>query len=487
MPTSVTIFLRCAAAVLRDSYLRPLLAMRAPRFASAAFLLLAVGGMIQAANATCPTTVPFPQNSFPAPLTTGTTANGSDVISDIAFLQQCPLFSGNVGIGTSLPGYALTMGGGQIAASAGSAGAPSYSFTEAPNSGMYLTDVNGFSLSATGVKVGSFYDGSARWMNDSGYSNTSVINWSTGNPESGVFDLGLSRYAASVLAVGTGGQGSYNGTLIVGNVGIGTASPTALLAVAGNASIGNGTVGSPSLTIQDQFPYYNINLTTRQGSAPAGDNPVIFTTNGAGSGIYGNYGDLVLASRTGGSNNIDFLTGAGRTLAMTINGSGNVGIGTTSPTALLSVNGAANNTTGVWGTFSDRRLKDIAGNYDRGLDAIVRLQPVSFRYKKDNPLHLPSGDEHVGLVAQDLQTVFPEAVSRNKSGYLEVNLSSVQFAMINAIRELKAENDKQNAANASLTKRLDAQAAELSALRAADTRLEARLERLERTRLATSN
>ena len=52
---------------------------------------------------------------------------------------------------------------------------------------------------------------------------------------------------------------------------------------------------------------------------------------------------------------------------------------------------------------------------------------------------LPSDKEHAGLVAQEVQEVIPEAVNENEQGYLLVNESPVNLAMLNAIKELKCE------------------------------------------------
>ena len=63
----------------------------------------------------------------------------------------------------------------------------------------------------------------------------------------------------------------------------------------------------------------------------------------------------------------------GNTERLTITSGGDIGIGTTVPTAKLSVNGTANKPGGgSWAVFSDRRIKkDIAG-ITSGLDVIMR-------------------------------------------------------------------------------------------------------------------
>jgi len=108
----------------------------------------------------------------------------------------------------------------------------------------------------------------------------------------------------------------------------------------------------------------------------------------------------------------------------------------------LVVNGEATKTGGgSWSNSSDLRLKDILGNYIRGLNDIIRLQPIRFKYKADNPRKLPSDEEQIGFIAQEVQETFPEAVNKSTDGYLDFNIHSVNAALVNAVKELKAEND----------------------------------------------
>jgi hypothetical protein len=119
-----------------------------------------------------------------------------------------------------------------------------------------------------------------------------------------------------------------------------------------------------------------------------------------------------------------------------------VGLGTTDPTQKLHVVGNAYKTEGgtAWATSSDLRLKTILGNYEKGLDEIAALQTVRFVYNEQNPRQLTAGKEQVGFVAQDVQKIFPEAVSEAEDGYLDFNIHAINVALVNAIKELKAEN-----------------------------------------------
>jgi hypothetical protein len=123
---------------------------------------------------------------------------------------------------------------------------------------------------------------------------------------------------------------------------------------------------------------------------------------------------------------------------------------------LLAVNGVASKPGGgSWATFSDMRLKDLGKVYTRGLSDLSKLQPVTFHYKTNNDLKLPSTPEYVGLVAQDVQQVFPEAVHPGTKGYLELDMHALNIAVINALKELKAENEQLKARLAEIEIRLN--------------------------------
>ncbi len=124
-------------------------------------------------------------------------------------------------------------------------------------------------------------------------------------------------------------------------------------------------------------------------------------------------------------------------LIMKINANGNVGIGTNDPVYELHVVGDAGKSTGTsWINTSDRRLKDIKGSYEYGLDEILKLNTVRFNYKKNNPLGLPSDKEVVGFIAQEVKDVIPEAVKMREHGYYELNVDPIHWASVNAIQDL---------------------------------------------------
>ena len=79
---------------------------------------------------------------------------------------------------------------------------------------------------------------------------------------------------------------------------------------------------------------------------------------------------------------------------------------------------------------SDRRLKyDITENND-GLDKILKLKPYNYTYKSD-PATL-----QVGVMAQDLQKIFPQAVSKDPKGFLQIRIEDMFYSLVNSVKEL---------------------------------------------------
>jgi septal ring factor EnvC (AmiA/AmiB activator) len=60
-------------------------------------------------------------------------------------------------------------------------------------------------------------------------------------------------------------------------------------------------------------------------------------------------------------------------------------------------------------------------------------------------MDIHDSDEHIGLVAQEVQKVIPEAVSKNEKGYLLVNNDPIIWTMLNAIKEQQQQIRSQRA------------------------------------------
>lgn len=91
---------------------------------------------------------------------------------------------------------------------------------------------------------------------------------------------------------------------------------------------------------------------------------------------------------------------------------------------------------GMWVATSDARLKQDVAPYTEGLDAVLAVKPVTYRYKEATPRGLRP--EHVGVIAQELREVSPRMVGEfDKDGetYLNVDPSGFTYMLINAVKE----------------------------------------------------
>ena len=82
-------------------------------------------------------------------------------------------------------------------------------------------------------------------------------------------------------------------------------------------------------------------------------------------------------------------------------------------------------------TTSDRRLKDNISENNSGLKEILTLKPYEYIFKSDK-----KKTPQVGVIAQDLQKVFPNSVHQSEDRYLHIRWDEMFYAMINAIKTL---------------------------------------------------
>ena len=92
--------------------------------------------------------------------------------------------------------------------------------------------------------------------------------------------------------------------------------------------------------------------------------------------------------------------------------------------------------------WSDGRDKNVRGDYLDGLNIIEQLRPVEFTWKVDDETKENSSLQ-IGLIAQEVQKVLPEAVhvSQGEDGTMSIDYAVVSTALVNAVKELKTEND----------------------------------------------
>lgn len=144
-----------------------------------------------------------------------------------------------------------------------------------------------------------------------------------------------------------------------------------------------------------------------------------------------------------------------------IRGDGRIGIGGPAPGTgiTLDVFGTARCTTLI--QTSSQRYKTDVESLPSVLDRFVQLRPVAFTWDKDH-----GGTKDVGLIAEEVAAVFPEAVATIDGQVEGINYSRVTALAIQAVKE-----QQQKAA---------ASEARVNKLEAENAELKARLERIEK-------
>ena len=110
-----------------------------------------------------------------------------------------------------------------------------------------------------------------------------------------------------------------------------------------------------------------------------------------------------------------------------------LGIGTAAPTTAGLIR-ATNDVVAYYS--SDERLKDNIKPIQGALDKVCKLGGYEFDWNSKQDVY--EGHD-IGVIAQEVEAVFPELVTDRDSGFKAVKYEKLVPALIEAIKELKAE------------------------------------------------
>jgi len=208
----------------------------------------------------------------------------------------------------------------------------------------------------------------------------------------------------------------------------------------GNAISRNGAISLPIVGV-DVAPAYPLHVyRSTYTSSKVGANILgRFQSNARGADANIQFSDGVANSAqiglTGGA---VYITSNG-TEFVRVSPSGNVGIGTADPVGYkLYVNGKAY-ATGGW-TGSDERLKKNIATLDRTLEKVLRLRGVSFDWRTEEfPDRGLDDRRQIGLIAQELEHIYPELVSTDPQGWKAIDYSRLTAILVEALKAQQAQ------------------------------------------------
>ncbi|MBK9037890.1 MAG: tail fiber domain-containing protein [Bdellovibrionales bacterium] len=326
-------------------------------------------------------------------------------------------------------------------------------YSVAMGAGNSATGTNSFAVGYYGTASGDYSRTIGMYSTAASYQQISLgsYNLPTGTENSSSW---VGTDPLLVVGNGTGSGASRSNALMIlknGNVGIGSSSPYSNLHIS--------HPGGTGLTNPAEFRLLN---STIQGSSQI----ILGETDSVGeydgmkiryhSTSDGLYNALqVLGHYTGGDTSVH--------LSIDRN-NGYVGIGTSTPSEVLEVNGNVKATSFI--STSDVRLKtDI--QQIKGLSAILKLQGLQYRWKN-------TGEGDAGVLAQEVEKIFPDAVRTDPvTGYKGVKYLYLIAPLIESAKELY----EMCKTNETLTTQ---QTLELASLKNENSHLKSKLENLEK-------
>lgn len=252
----------------------------------------------------------------------------------------------------------------------------------------------------------------------------------------------LTYYAGSGMTLGYGtttGAAPTISTLRLltnGNVGIGITSPTTKLWVESTTSDaiwlkGNTSGGAPYIasyiTAESNINARGRGLFLPSTAAEVSSSwfaGVPYTGDGSGAGFQIGCSSIHTSETAGGP----YVTASAK---LFIQPAGNVGIGTTSPSHKLTVNGiirsmhdtAYKNIAGSWSGWSDQRLKKDIASFEDGLNVLRHVEPKTYKFNGIG--NLSAVETHIGVIAQDIKPIAPYCVSEGGAS-LKIKQSEAQ-------------------------------------------------------------
>ena len=90
---------------------------------------------------------------------------------------------------------------------------------------------------------------------------------------------------------------------------------------------------------------------------------------------------------------------------------------------------------------SDKRLKTNIQKIDKPLEKILKLNGVSFEWKRDIDEKVEN-KTNIGVIAQEVEKVLPEIVKKRDNDYLAIKYEQLVPVLIEGIKEQQKQIDE---------------------------------------------
>ena len=92
-------------------------------------------------------------------------------------------------------------------------------------------------------------------------------------------------------------------------------------------------------------------------------------------------------------------------------------------------------------SYSDARIKTNVETIPNALDKVLSLRGVTYNMIKDVEIDPENAPKHLGVIAQEIEAVIPEAV-KEENGIKTVAYGNIVGLLIEAIKEIKDQMNK---------------------------------------------
>jgi hypothetical protein len=231
-------------------------------------------------------------------------------------------------------------------------------------------------------------------------------------------------------------RGTTGSSLILGST---TTLCSYIYASASGLSIETTTSSIPILFIPNGTERMRI-TSAAQAEVGIGTSTIGFSSSGRGNVNIEGSGSSILALRVSATNEAYLYSDGSNTYLSRSAASGSLYAVASSGGVYLTSGSTS------WTANSDERLKNINGSIENALDKIMTLRPVNFSWKSDD-----SNKEILGLIAQDVEKVFPQVIDKTKlpskpeenqideTEYLGVRYQELVPVLVKAIQEQQAQ------------------------------------------------